>query len=109
MPTIDRKTVRHGTAAHETPQTWRERTRRRIYNTERWRRLRAWQLATHPLCELCAREGRVRIAVDVHHIRPIGTAASESEAAALAYDPGNLMSLCKECHGRQHATGGVHT
>ena len=32
--------------------------RRKIYNSERWRRLRAWKFACNPLCELCLKENK---------------------------------------------------
>ena len=27
--------------------------RRKIYNSERWRKLRAWKMVNNPLCEVC--------------------------------------------------------
>ena len=27
--------------------------RRKVYNSDRWRRLRAWKFACNPLCEMC--------------------------------------------------------
>lgn len=64
---------------------------RRRYGKE-WPRIRAAQLAAHPLCEMCLRDGAVTAANEVHHILPLtdgGTHATE-----------NLMSLCKPCHSR---------
>lgn len=31
--------------------------RRKIYNSERWRRLRAWKMVNNPLCEVCQQRG----------------------------------------------------
>lgn len=51
----------------------------------------------YPLCELCEKEGRVVAAVDVHHIH-----SPFAEGMQYALDVFNLLSLCKECHGRVH-------
>lgn len=51
----------------------------------------------YPLCEICEKEGRVVAAVDVHHIH-----SPFVEGMEYALDVFNLLSLCKECHGRVH-------
>ena len=43
-------------------------TRRKIYNSERWRKLRAWKMVNNPLCEVCWQKGLATPAEDVHHI-----------------------------------------
>lgn len=63
--------------------------RRKIYDSERWRRLREWKLINNPLCELCLKDGNT-------------VPAEENERKRLAYDYDNLMSLCKRCHQRIH-------
>jgi len=42
-----------------------------------------------------------RLAVDVHH-RVSFTRFTGLERMAMAYDPKNLMALCKECHANIH-------
>ncbi len=76
--------------------------RRRIYNSTQWRRLSDAKLMLDPLCEMCAKEGRVTPAEDVHHIRSFMATDDPMERARLAYDPDNLMSLCKRCHQAIH-------
>lgn len=76
--------------------------RRRIYNSEKWRKLRAWKFAKDPLCEICKKEGIVTPAEDVHHIISFMSAKDQAMRKYLAYDSENLMSLCKKCHQRVH-------
>ena len=76
--------------------------RRRIYNSERWRRLRAIKFADQPLCEMCQAKGIIRVAEDIHHIKSFMTAETKQEMYKLAYEYDNLMSLCKQCHQSIH-------
>lgn len=61
-----------------------------------WPRIRAQQLAAHPLCALCQGEGRATPADEVHHIVPLAQGGTNAQE--------NLMSLCKPCHSRITAT-----
>ena len=63
----------------------------RFYNTQIWKRLRAYYRKRHPLCEECMRHGRVTPSVIVDHIKPI-----KEGGAPLALD--NLQALCWSCH-----------
>ena len=63
-----------------------------IYNTPRWKRLRAAKVRNNPLCEDCEREGRVTLTEEVHHI--VGIEVNPD----LAFDYDNLMSLCVHHH-----------
>lgn len=72
--------------------------RRRIYQSQRWRMLRLTKLTDAPLCEMCAKKGIIKPAVDIHHIISFMSTDDEYRRKALAYDYNNLMSLCKECH-----------
>lgn len=69
---------------------YHERVGPSIYNTARWKKLRAEHLAREPLCRGCGAPAEV-----VDHIRP------HREDMDLAYDPDNLQSLCKTCHQRK--------
>ncbi len=73
-----------------------------IYNTSQWTKLRAAHLMYHPLCEMCLEEGKTKSAEEVHHIQPISTGRDTEQMKALAYDPCNLMSLCKLHHYEIH-------
>lgn len=77
--------------------------RRRVYNTQRWKRLRESKLRDQPLCEECLRNGRITPADEVHHIVSFADYVDPDEADALAYDYDNLESICKKCHGAHHA------
>lgn len=82
--------------------SYMEAERKKIYRSERWKRLRALKFANNPLCELCQKEGRTTPAEDIHHIVSFMTATDTDTRYQLAYDYDNLMSLCKQCHQRQH-------
>ncbi|MGW5720794.1 HNH endonuclease [Amycolatopsis sp. NPDC003865] len=57
-------------------------------STRRWRRLRAAQLASQPLCQ---RAGCRHLATEVDHVQPLSEGGER-------YDPSNLQSLCRDCH-----------
>jgi len=70
---------------------------RRLYQSPRWRKLRAYQLAEHPLCQ-CAHcregDGRVTVATVVDHIKP------HNGDEELFFDEGNIQSMAKTCHDK---------
>lgn len=76
--------------------------RRKIYNSERWRKLREWKFVCNPLCEVCAKENKIVPAEDIHHIVSFMSTDDPQQRLCLAYDFDNLMSLCKQCHQRIH-------
>lgn len=76
--------------------------RRKIYDTSQWRKLRSAYLQQHPLCQLCQQEGKIVPAVDIHHIISFMSTNDHLKRLVLAYNPDNLMSLCKECHQKIH-------
>lgn len=76
--------------------------RNEIYTSTKWRKLRLAHLQQHPLCELCQKEGKVVPAIDVHHIISFMSTNDHLKRKYLAYNPDNLMSLCKECHQNIH-------
>lgn len=76
--------------------------RRKIYNSERWKRLRAWKFTNDPLCEKCQEKGITTIAEDIHHIISFMSTDDPARRIELAYDYNNLMSLCKEHHQEEH-------
>ena len=76
--------------------------RRRVYNSERWRRLRAMKFAISPLCEVCEKMNRITPAEDVHHIVSFMSTTDPEQRYFLAYDLNNLMSLCKKHHQEAH-------
>ncbi len=88
----------------------RSKEYQRLLNSKRWKRLRAWYLNLHPLCERCIEEGEaagipggyVSSAVDVHHIVPVESAKSPQEMERLCYSVSNLRALCITCHKATH-------
>lgn len=77
-----------------------------IYGTRLWRRLRESHLMEHPLCEVCEGMGRVVRAEDVHHIDSFMNYEGEARLQA-AYDPNNLLSVCRTCHNWLHRKHGT--
>lgn len=75
---------------------------RRLLNANKWAKLRRLKLQRNPLCEQCRKEGRIRLATEVHHIVPVESGGSEEAMRALAYDYNNLMALCHDCHRDIH-------
>jgi 5-methylcytosine-specific restriction endonuclease McrA len=67
--------------------TWPE-----LYNTKRWKLMRARQLAAEPCCRICAQKGLAVPAVVVDHRTP------HKGDKKLFFDANNLQSLCKEHH-----------
>ena len=66
----------------------------RLYDSAKWQRLRAWQLANHPLCRMCMDAGKYTSARVVDHIVP------HRGDPAVFHDQSNLQSLCAACHDR---------
>lgn len=66
--------------------------------TARWQRYRRQYLAKNPLCAECERQGRLRAATDVDHIKAV-TGPNDP----LFWDPENHQGLCHECHSRKTA------
>jgi 5-methylcytosine-specific restriction endonuclease McrA len=74
----------------------------RLRSSAKWQRIRRIKLAQDPLCEDPRgdhrRRGTTATAQQVHHIRPLATHPE------LAFDLGNLMSLCTRCHAKLERT-----
>ena len=84
----------------EKPKHMREVDNASFYNSKRWRALRNYFIQMNPLCAQCKREGRVKGAQCVDHIKNIASGGS-------MVDIKNLQSLCNSCHaiksGRESA------
>lgn len=77
--------------------------RQKIYNTTRWRNLRAAYLSVNPLCSECLAEGKTTAAEEVHHVVSFMNAAPDlSKMRELAYDWNNLQGLCDYHHNLKH-------
>lgn len=68
-----------------------------FYKRRKWQRKRIVILKRDGyLCQRCKRYGKIVEATTVHHIKHL------DEFPELAYDNDNLISLCKDCHGKEH-------
>lgn len=65
---------------------------RHLYKNRAWQQARTAKLAAEPLCELCAKTGRVTPATVVNHRIP------HKGDWQLFIDPTNHQSACKPCH-----------
>jgi 5-methylcytosine-specific restriction protein A len=81
---------------------------KKIMNSARWKYLREKKLHANPECEECAKKGKIRLAVEVHHIVPIESAPDFEGMKRLAFDYANLESVCRECHHEIHREMGSH-
>ncbi|MCM1273204.1 MAG: HNH endonuclease [Clostridium sp.] len=67
------------------------------YKGSRWQKKRAYILKRDGYkCRECARYGRMRDGVHVHHVYPVEYYPSE------AYNNCNLITLCAACHNKMH-------
>lgn len=82
---------------------------RKMINSARWRdtRRRVMQRAGYT-CEDCKLHDRVTLAVEVHHVRPVEWAHTDSQREQLMFDMRNLVALCRDCHRERHRTLGSH-
>ena len=88
---------------HWHKKDWRTEKRQRngTHLGWKWSRLRAQYISYFPYCAKCG-----MLAEEVHHIHP------RSTHPHLIYSWNNLLSLCKDCHRKEHdgdATEGNHT
>jgi 5-methylcytosine-specific restriction endonuclease McrA len=75
---------------------------KKLINSQKWVKLRAEKLRNNPLCERCKLSGIITPGAEVHHIAPVDTGATTAEMLLLAYNPGNLQTLCHKCHVLTH-------
>lgn len=74
----------------------RQRDLTEVYRKgRRWRKLRAAHLDGQPLCQRCAAKGLTVAATIVHHVHAIADGGDP-------WDPGNLESICLDCHNLEH-------
>ncbi len=71
------------------------------YKGARWENIRESILKRDDYqCQRCKRYGRMRQAQVVHHIK------HADEYPELAYTRDNLISLCNDCHNKEHPEKG---
>jgi 5-methylcytosine-specific restriction enzyme A len=92
-----RKAERNKANMQKLHDAWRQDGRHKLYNTARWRTMRAAQLKAYPQCKMCGRP-----ATSVDHITP------HLGREEYMYDTGNLQSLCHACHMRKTKADAQH-
>lgn len=93
MPTINRLPKKENI---KNMNTEKRKIRMKIYQSEKWKGIKNAHLMQYPLCQICEKE----LAEDVHHISTF--LVDNSIDIEKAFDPDNLMSVCKKCHGKIH-------
>ena len=86
----------------------REQNKRRnekwniYYGSPKWKKLRDYYKALHPICQDCMIEGRSVPADEIHHKVPWSWFTLEDGKWAALFDIDNLCSLCKQHHLERH-------
>ena len=81
----------------------RRKERQELYQSKRWKEIRALYYQAHPLCERCLKEGRITPAHDIHHkLSPFAKGLTPEEKERRAFEWSNLMAVCVECHIKEH-------
>lgn len=68
-----------------------------FYHSNGWRKVRKAKLLEQPLCEVCAREGRMTRADMIHHIIELRSPNGWQHRL----DMNNLESICYSCHNKE--------
>lgn len=74
----------------------------KIYNSQKWKKLRNSYIAEFPLCQSCLEKGKIVPGEEVHHVIPFLTGQTQQEIENLAFDWNNLKTLCQSCHKAAH-------
>lgn len=74
-----------------------------FYGSSKWKKCRRNYLSLHPVCERCAKLGKVNRAEIVHHKVYLDSTLYKVPDVALNFD--NLESLCWDCHFAEHHRG----
>ena len=82
-------------------RTFNRADRQKVYQSTKWKQLRLAKLLASPLCEICLKQDKIVPAIDIHHIDSFMNYTG-TKRLAKAYDFSNLMSICKECHAKEH-------
>lgn len=80
----------------------RENLDRKFYNTSAWVNCRINYLVNNPRCEKCKELNIIRLAQEVHHIKPLSTVDTLPEKFVIGLDVNNLQALCTDCHHAIH-------
>tara|TARA_Y100000593_G_C4114272_1_gene239470 strand:+ start:217 stop:555 length:339 start_codon:yes stop_codon:yes gene_type:complete len=86
----------------EKPKHMREVDNASFYNSKRWRALRNYFIQKNPICAQCKRDGIIKGAQCVDHIKAIS-----KFGMGVATDINNLQSLCNSCHAKKSSREGA--
>lgn len=81
----------------------------KLINSQRWKRLRADVLRSHPICQECEQNGRSGLATEVHHIVEVESVSSPVMMEQLMFRRTNLIALCHKCHAAIHKQRRSHS
>lgn len=85
----------HAQRRHDLYDKHRDPQEVQFRNSKQWRMMRDHILARDEYqCQECKKHGRITIASEVHHIKPVW------QAWDMRLDEDNLVSLCHSCHER---------
>ena len=74
----------------------------KYYSNAKWHNLRNSYYATKPCCEICAAEGIVKSADEIHHRKKFSAGNTEQEKFELLLSWDNLISVCHYHHHLIH-------
>lgn len=74
----------------------------KMINSSRWVTLRSVILADHPFCQNCKEKGVLKVATEVHHVRPVEDGLTQTDMQRLMFNEQNLRALCHDCHVAAH-------
>ena len=67
---------------------------RQMYNTSAWRKIRLIHLDEFPLCYICQKHDKIKVANHVDHIIPV----TKLNYSKMFLNLDNYQSLCSSCH-----------
>jgi len=74
---------------------------KKFYKSKAWERARELCISrSHGLCERCARLGKVRVGVIVHHKEHLTPSNINDVSISLGQE--NLELVCRKCHAEVH-------
>lgn len=84
------------------PNSESRKKRQQIYQSKEWKNLRQSHFMNHPLCERCLEHNVTTAGEDVHHLISFTKGTTDDERKALAFNPDNVITVCRYCHLVMH-------
>lgn len=70
----------------------------KFYKSANWKKTRDIKITRDPLCESCLRNGHVKQAEIIHHLKEVRDDWSKR------FEIDNLESVCRSCHNQLHGS-----